>query len=84
MLGGPPGSPWSAPTPSGTRDGAGAADHDQPFVFGARLTTRNAFPFSPRQFARLLCLRSHVRDGERVPQPEPAEAIAAAMERTGG
>jgi hypothetical protein len=40
----------------GTRDGAGAGDHDQPFV-GSRV-----YHFSTRQRARLLQLRSEVLD----------------------
>ena len=54
---------WSAPpadTPStGTRHGAG--DHDQPYRFGWRSRTA-AFPFSEREHARLLVLRSRYHD----------------------
>ena len=43
-------------------DGDGAGDHDEPYRFGRRPTTRAPYPFSERQFARLLILRGRVRD----------------------
>jgi hypothetical protein len=45
----------------GSLDGQGAADHDQPYRFGHRPTTVWPYPFSERQFARLLILRSRVQ-----------------------
>jgi hypothetical protein len=48
---------------SGSHDGDAAADHDVPFQFGRRLTTECPFPFSTREFARLLGLRSRVQNG---------------------
>ena len=58
---------WSAPpadTPStGTKDGAGAGDHDQPYRFGCRPRTAAPFPFSEREYARLLILRGRLQDG---------------------
>ena len=51
--------PSSSPFPSpGTRDGGSAADHDQPYRFGGRPRVGATFPFSERQYARLLVLRS--------------------------
>jgi hypothetical protein len=47
----------------GSRDGSGAGDHDQPFRFGRRPRTNLTYPFSPRQYARLLVLRGRVQDG---------------------
>jgi hypothetical protein len=47
----------------GTRDGTGAADHDEPFRFGHRPSASAPFPFSTRQYARLLVLRSRVEAG---------------------
>ena len=41
-------------------DGPGAGDHDQPYRFGRRPSARAPFPFTERQFARLLVLRSRV------------------------
>jgi hypothetical protein len=57
---------WSvspADTPStGTRDGSGAGDHDQPYRFGWRPRSAAPFPFSEREYARLLVLRSRHQD----------------------
>jgi hypothetical protein len=47
----------------GTRDAAGAGDHDQPFRFGRRPSSLAPYPFSTRQLARLLVLRSRVEAG---------------------
>lgn len=58
---------WTGANPQGSHDGAGAGDRDLPYTFDRHLSTRDIGPFSARQFARLLCLRSHVQDGERVP-----------------
>jgi hypothetical protein len=46
----------------GSRDGDGAADHDELYDFGRRPTARMTFPFSERQYARLLALRGRARD----------------------
>jgi hypothetical protein len=54
-----PGS-FAAP---GTKDGEGAGDHDRPYRFGRRPTSLAPYPFSTRQYARLLVLRSRVRAG---------------------
>ena len=55
---------WSvspADTPStGSRDGAG--DHDQPYRFGRRPRSVAPFPFSEREYARPLVLRSRYQD----------------------
>jgi hypothetical protein len=48
---------------TGTHDGNGAADHDVAYRFGRRPTTQSPFPFSTREFARLLGLRSRVQAG---------------------
>jgi hypothetical protein len=45
-------------------DGSGAADHDQPYRFGRRQHSSAPYPFSTRQFARLLVLRGRLRAGE--------------------
>jgi hypothetical protein len=47
----------------GTKDGRGCADNDQPYRFGRRPTSAATFPFTARQFARLLSLRGRVADG---------------------
>jgi hypothetical protein len=44
-------------------DGFGAADHDCRYVFGRLPRALAPFPFSTRQFARLLILRGRIRAG---------------------
>jgi hypothetical protein len=46
----------------GSRDGAGAGDHDQPYRFGWRPRASVPYPFNTRQYARLLVLRSRLQD----------------------
>jgi hypothetical protein len=46
----------------GTKDGSTAADNDQPYRFGLRPTTKAPFPFTERQFARMLILRGRVQE----------------------
>jgi hypothetical protein len=45
----------------GSLDGSGAGDHDVAYRFGRLPTASSPFPFSTRQFARLLILRGRVR-----------------------
>jgi hypothetical protein len=47
---------------AGSLDGTGTADHDQPYRFGRRPNANAPYPFSTRQYARLLLLRGRVRD----------------------
>jgi hypothetical protein len=47
----------------GSRDGSGAADHDVPYRFGRRPNVEFTYPFSTRQYVRLLVLRGRVQDG---------------------
>jgi hypothetical protein len=51
------------PEQIGSHDGSGAADHDVPYRFGRRPTVEATYPFSMRQFSRLLVLRGRVQDG---------------------
>ena len=46
----------------GTKDGSTAADNDQPYRYGLRATAKAPFPFTERQFARLLILRGRVQE----------------------
>ena len=46
----------------GTKDGSTAGDNDQPYRYGLRPTVKAPFPFTERQFARMLILRGRVRD----------------------
>jgi len=48
---------------NGSRDGSGAGDHDVPYTFGRRPFSAATYPFSTREYARLLVLRSDVRGG---------------------
>jgi len=45
---------------AGSHDGGGAGDHDRPFTFGRRPRESTPFPFSTREYARLLVLRSRI------------------------
>jgi hypothetical protein len=53
----------SSPRLPGTYDGTGAGDHDQPYRFGWRPRVNATYPFSERQYARLLVLRSRYQSG---------------------
>lgn len=44
-----------------SRDGDGAADHDEPYWPGQRLSVTWHQPFTDQQFWRLMVLRSQVR-----------------------
>ncbi len=46
----------------GSLDGLGAGDHDQPYRFGRRPHANAHYPFSTRQYLRLLVLRGRVQD----------------------
>jgi hypothetical protein len=43
-------------------DAPGAGDHDEEYRFGRRPNVRAPYPFTERQFARLLILRGRLRD----------------------
>jgi len=47
----------------GSLDGSGAADNDQPYRFGRRPNVEATYPFSARQYMRLLVLRGRFQDG---------------------
>ena len=55
-------TPHGLPVPA-SRSGVGPGDHDVAYVFGRRPTTQRPFPFSTRELARLLVLRSRVEAG---------------------
>ncbi len=58
-----------SPSPAGSLDGSGAADHDAAYKFGRRPRASAPYPFSTRQYARLLILRGRIEaslaDGDR-------------------
>jgi hypothetical protein len=51
-------------TGAGSKDGRGAGDNDQPYVFGRRPRARAPWPFTERQYARLLVVRGRFRDAQ--------------------
>src|SRR3981081_2319013 len=51
-------------TGAGTRDGSGASDNDQPYVFGRRPRAIAPWPFTERQYARLLLVRGRYMEGD--------------------
>jgi len=57
-------SPYAGQTEStlGSLDGTGASDHDLAFHFGRRPSSLTPYPFSIRQYARLLVLRSRFEE----------------------
>ena len=60
----------------GSLDGTGASDHDVAFHFGRRPSSVTPHPFSTRQYARLLVLRS--RFEERLIQGDDDTPIGGA------
>jgi hypothetical protein len=58
---------------SGSLDGTGAGDHDAPYRFGRRPSASAPYPFSTRQYARLLVLRGRVR--EMLAEADAARAL---------
>lgn len=46
---------------TGTKDGDSAADHDEPYRFGRRPNAMAPYPFTERQYARLLILRGRLQ-----------------------
>ena len=61
----------------GTRDGDGAADHDQLYRFGWRPTASTPYPFNLRQYLRLLVLRGRIQDGLIGSDDAVLEGVAA-------
>jgi hypothetical protein len=59
----PPGQVRSYLPAGESLDGNGAADHDSPYTFGSSPRALAPFPFSTRQFARLLILRGRLQAG---------------------
>ena len=57
--------------PRGSLDGVGASDHDQPYRFGFRPRTSTPYPFSTRQYARLLILRGRAQDQRAAGRGDP-------------
>jgi hypothetical protein len=51
-------------TGAGTRDGSGASDNDQTYVFGRRPRAIAPWPFTERQYARLLLVRGRYMEAD--------------------
>jgi hypothetical protein len=47
---------------TGSKDGDSAADNDEPYRFGRRPNARAPYPFTERQYARLLILKGRLQD----------------------
>ena len=58
---------------SGSKDGSGSADNDQPYQFGRRPRSIAPWPFTERQYALLLMMRGRVSDA-----PHPSDESAPA------
>jgi hypothetical protein len=54
------------PTPSHSDASSDAPSHDKPYRFGRRPTARAPFPFTERQFARLLIVRGRIQAAPAV------------------
>jgi hypothetical protein len=57
---------------SATTDGTSTAAYDMPYRFGRRPSARATFPFTERQFGRLLIVRGRVQDA-----PSAEDQLAA-------
>jgi hypothetical protein len=64
----------TGPLRIGSRDGRGAGDHDRPFHFGRRPCALVPYPFSTRQYTRLLLLRSRWQAGLLTEDESPVAA----------
>jgi hypothetical protein len=54
--------PKPSATTGGSLDGRGSGDHDRAYAFGRRPSSAVPFPFSTRQYVRLLLMRSRLGD----------------------
>ena len=54
-------SPATNEDVTGTKDGDTAGDNDQPYRFGRRPNAQAPYPFTERQYARLLILRGRLQ-----------------------
>jgi hypothetical protein len=83
----PASDPLDATAGLGSKDGRGGGDHDQAYTFGRRPRGVAPFPFTVRQYTRLLALRGCISDGlfgsddldaagfaAELRQPEPGQA----------
>ena len=52
-------------TGAGSKDGSGASDNDQPYTFGRRPRAIAPWPFTERQYAKLLVVRGRFMERSR-------------------
>ncbi len=72
-------APMQGWNPSGTKDGDGAGDHDEPYRFGRRPRASAPWPFTERQYGRLLVLRGRMADDDAYPDDRGNEHPIAFM-----
>ena len=64
---------------SGSKDGSGAADNDQPYQFGRRPRSVAPWPFTERQYALLLVMRGRIADAPNPnDEPQPSATLDGA------
>jgi hypothetical protein len=54
---------------TGSKDGSGASDNDQPYNFGRRPRSIAPWPFTERQYIRLLMMRGRFMEAGHVDLP---------------
>lgn len=59
-------APFANQGVAGSKDGDTASDNDEPYRFGRRPNARAPYPFTERQYARLLILRGRVQSDESL------------------
>lgn len=56
-------------TGAGSKDGRSASDNDQPYTFGRRPRASAPWPFTERQYARLLLVRGRFMETGLIDRP---------------
>ena len=59
-------------TGTGSKDGSGANDHDEPYTFGRRPRSIAPWPFTERQYAKLLLVRGRFMEAGQIDRPAAA------------
>lgn len=71
----------------GSRDGAGGGDHDEPYQWGYNPHTDDCYPFTGLTFARLMVLKSRIKEGlacqdDLKPEPLRSDIVVATDSET--